>query len=289
MSDSKNLGLRDSRDRIVDLLGIGETYPLRDLDVSDELIVPFHSNARIIISNSQEQVRYELRDHDGHGPIDRPQGALERIDDGQAVEIAGDGNRAALLLLSPAVDEDVTFTVHASKRHPGSNGEDSVRAIYLRQQTRIKVGLDRQLPASVPTDPEGITYLDPAARRDGDPRIISYGKTVTVAIVGAQEGVDYDLVSINDDQSLQVRSPGQTRGKGEEHTITIGSSKLYEDVDLRVRATKSFSLSEARETEVSLLNAILPLRVLADTSSAVTATPVTSYGMGSSVRIQNTQ
>ncbi len=289
MSDSKNLGLRDSRDRIVDLLGIGETYPLRDLGVSEELVVPFHSNARLIVSDSQRQVRYELRDHAGHGPEDRPQGAIERIDNGQRVEVAGDGNGAALLLLTPAADEDITFTVLASKRHPRPGDEDSVRAVYLRQQTRIKVGLDTQLAASVPTDAEGVTYLDPNARGDSDARIISYGSTVTIAIVGAQEGVDYDLVSINDDQSLQLRSPEKTRGKGEQHTITILSSQLYEDVDLRVRATKSFSLAEARDTEVSLLEAILPLRVLADSGSAVTATPVTNYGEASTVRITTTQ
>jgi len=287
MSDSKNLGLRDSRDRIVDLLGIGETYPLRDLGVSEELVVPFHSSARIIVSDSQRQVRYELRDHAGHDPEARPQGAIERIDDGQSV--ASDGNGAALLLLTPTVDEDITFTVLATKRHPRPGNEDSVRAVYLHQQTRIKVGLDTKLPVSVPTDADGVTYLNPSARGDGDARIISFGATTTVAIVGAQEGVDYDLVSINNDQSLQLRSPGQTRGKGEEHTITITSSQLYEDVDLRVRATKSFSLSEARDTEISLLDAILPLRILADTGSAVTATPVTNYGGASNVHITTTQ
>ncbi|MCA9657111.1 MAG: hypothetical protein KC486_02100, partial [Myxococcales bacterium] len=79
MSDSKNLGLRDSRDRIIDLLGLGETYPLCDVAVTDELKVPFSANARLVVTPSQETVRYELRDNAGDGPQGRRDAPLERL------------------------------------------------------------------------------------------------------------------------------------------------------------------------------------------------------------------
>lgn len=289
MSSSKNLGLRDSRDRIVDLLGLGETYPLREVSLTAELKVPFGANARLIADPSQAHVRYELRDHNGDGPPERPEAPLERLDGDEKVPVAGDGNGGALELITPAIDENVTYTVLAAKAHPTQDGGTSVRAVYLDQRSRIKVGLDATVPASVIVDPAAeVEFLDARAIADGDARLIHYARTVTVALVGAQEGVDYELVSLDGDE-VTPRSPRVVRGKGEHTTVTIESDALHEDVDLRVRATKTFTGLEDRATEIIILDAILPVRVRANTELSTVATPVVPFGGESSVRIDGTQ
>ncbi|MGB1015766.1 MAG: hypothetical protein ACPG4T_16635, partial [Nannocystaceae bacterium] len=78
MSQSKNLGIRD---RLIDLLGLGETYPLFDVGVTEELKVPFNTNARLVVNPSQEAVHYQLRDNMGDGPSQRRDQPLERIED----------------------------------------------------------------------------------------------------------------------------------------------------------------------------------------------------------------
>jgi len=289
MSSSKNLGLRDSRDRIVDLLGLGETYPLREVSLTPELKVPFGANARLVADPSQAHVRYELRDHNGDGPPERPDDPLERLEGDTKVAVAGDGNGGPLELITPAIDENITYTVLAAKAHPRGDGGTSIRSVYLDQISRIKVGLDATVPASVVVDAVAqVEYLDPLAIADGDARIIHYGRTVTVALVGAQEGVDYELVSLRGDE-LTPRSPGVVRGKGENATVTIESDAIREDVDLRVRATKTFSGLEDRATEIIILDAILPVRVRANTELSTVATPVVLFGGESSVQIMATQ
>ena len=289
MSSSKNLGLRDSRDRIVDLLGLGETYPLREVSLTAELKVPFGANARLIADPSQAHVRYELRDHNGDGPPERPEAPLERLDGEDKVPVAGDGNGGAIELITPAIDENITFTVLAAKAHPTEDGGTSIRAVYLDQRSRIKVGLDATVPASVIVDPAAeVEFLDPQAIADGDARLIHYGRTVTVALVGAQEGVDYELVSLDGDE-ITSRSAGVVRGKGELATVTIESTAVHEDVDLRVRATKTFTGFEDRATEIIILDAILPVRVRANTELSAVATPIVPFGGESSVRIEGTQ
>ena len=55
--------LRGARDRLVDLLGFGETYPLQDVPVrAEELIVPIETTAKIPIDPGQSDVLYQLRD-----------------------------------------------------------------------------------------------------------------------------------------------------------------------------------------------------------------------------------
>src|SRR5262245_31434177 len=91
--------LRDARDRIIDLIGLGETYPVRDLPVPDErLTVPFNSPATIKVKDSQKGVTYALRDKGG-----------------QLVGAPGIGTGETLPLVTPAIRDDITYTVHARK------------------------------------------------------------------------------------------------------------------------------------------------------------------------------
>ncbi len=56
-----HIHIRDARDRLIDLLGIGQTYPLRDLTVRDEqLTVAFNTSAKVPIEPSQMDVKYQL-------------------------------------------------------------------------------------------------------------------------------------------------------------------------------------------------------------------------------------
>jgi len=61
MATTTHIHLRAARDRLLDLLGIGQTYPLRDLAVRDEqLTVAFNTAAKVPIEDSQLDVLYQL-------------------------------------------------------------------------------------------------------------------------------------------------------------------------------------------------------------------------------------
>src|SRR5258706_11417461 len=56
-----SIQVRDARDRLIDLLGFGKTFPLRDLEVRDnQLTVAFNTTAKIPVQNSQKDVIYQL-------------------------------------------------------------------------------------------------------------------------------------------------------------------------------------------------------------------------------------
>src|SRR5260370_40880124 len=152
------LQLREARDRVIDLLGLGETYPVRDVPVPNErLAVAFNGTAAIRVENSEKQVASTLRDKDGH-----PAG------------VAAIGWGGTATLTSPPIHDDITYTVHAAT--PAGREAD------LFETATVKVGLDLVLDAVVlPAD--GPT-----------PRVLDFGAGVTVLIPFSQYGVDYRLV-----------------------------------------------------------------------------------------------
>src|SRR5271169_866023 len=99
MSAAAQVALRAARDRLIDLLGIGETYPLQDVAVSaDRLTVAITTPAKIIISPGQSDVSYTLRDH------------AEKT-----VSAESQGTGGETVLITPAITEDQTFRIFASK------------------------------------------------------------------------------------------------------------------------------------------------------------------------------
>ena len=91
--------LRSARDRVIDLLGIGETYPLRDVAVSaDRLTVALNTTAKISIDPGQSDVVYTLWDRND-----------------KAVSADAPGTGAATILVTPSIKEDQTFRIFASK------------------------------------------------------------------------------------------------------------------------------------------------------------------------------
>src|SRR5258707_4855676 len=151
VSSETVLRLREARDRLIALLGLGETYPVRDLPVPNErLTVAFNSTAEIKVEDSEKQVAYGLRDKNG-----------------QAAGAPATGTGDTLTLMTPAIRDDITFTVHA--RTPLGREAD------LLMTATVKVGLDLTLDAAVL----------PADR--ATPRLVDFGATVTRLIPFSQD------------------------------------------------------------------------------------------------------
>ncbi|MEZ4731466.1 MAG: hypothetical protein R3E79_30480 [Caldilineaceae bacterium] len=280
-----HLHLRDARDRLFELLGLGQPYPLPDLPLGSEQIkVAFNTTAKIAVANSQRGVRYQL--HYKHEVVERtPQGDwvkrtpagkwLKRTaqgewadhtpkdenDVGEPIELDGDG--ATLLLETCKIQEDITFEIFAQKQRSGKRA-------YLHQTANIKVGLDTDLPAQI----IDAALLEPGNDQPTAPRIVAYGQTTTVAIQHSQEGVVYDLVTFPDPTHEAPTAAVALSGvqEGNLHTLTLVTQPLYEDTELRIRVTKTFE-GAVRSAEVELLTAKLPVKVRANPDLAVTVEP----------------
>src|ERR1700761_9487719 len=129
MSATTQVVLRAARDRLIDLLGIGETYPLQNVAVSaDRLTVAITTSAKISISPGQTDVTYVLRDHTE-----------------KTVSAETQGTGAETVLTTPPITEDQTFRIFAYK--VDTFASKIQRQGYLNQAAEVKVGLDTTLNA----------------------------------------------------------------------------------------------------------------------------------------------
>jgi hypothetical protein len=281
MADSKHIPARDARDRLIDLLGFGETYPLRDVEVRDErLTVPLDTSAKIPVETSQRRVRYQLRGLEDDALIMREQ-------DGELVPAEAIGNGETIILETPRIEKDVTYNIRAEKI-------DTERAAYLHQQATVKVGIDVTLDARIRIDPPATILLDPGIENPAnlDARLVDHGAQVEVEIDSSQEGVDYRLVHGAPGQEQEL---SQADVRGNLRTIVLQTRPVYEDIDIQIRATKTFERSEDRtenrETRTDLLEAILPLKVRArrDIPLDVAPSPVIDFDHQATVRLGETQ
>ncbi len=259
------LRLRAARDRLIDLLfrplGLGETYPLQDVDLRGEhLMVTYGSPAAIPIDPGQLDVDY------------RP--AL----DGSGIGDWMSGTGGKTTLVTPPVTDDVTFEIHARKRASG-------RQAVLRETAEVEVGLDAGLPARILDAQLLEPWLDPAP--DDAPRIVDHGAAVTVAVDHSQDGVDYQLV-LAPESGPVVPLSAEVTGPGERATIQLTTDRpMTEDVVLQVRARKRVG---AGELEEALLNVRLQLAVRADPGlAAVLEAPVVDHGAAAAVLIADSQ
>ena len=176
MSATTQILLRAARDRVVDLLGIGETYPLQDVAVSaDRLTVAVNMTAKISIDPGQSDVTYSLRD---------------RNEKAVSTDTAGTG--AQTILVTPNIKEDQTFRIFASKSDVFAS--NIKRQAYLTHVAEVKVGLDTTLNAFL-----AAPLLNPRtdSGASSDPRIVDFGSNVAVNVEQSQEGVDYSLVVVS--------------------------------------------------------------------------------------------
>ncbi len=392
MDQTTHFQIRSARDRLIDLLGVGETYPLADLPLrDDQLTVAFTNTAKIPIEDAQPWVVYELHDPNNQ-PVERdgkhcqisllflvsdftdlstlaqrlgahsdppsawvwrlfspevkraledsklasgavvrglntliggiaiyedllregvtpsaearelasknPYGAqlvlLNRLilEDAYPKELINrrrffqtKGNGVTLILETPALREDVTYSVLARKYL-------SDKGVRLQQRAPIKVGLDKSLSAEILEAP----LLNPAVdgRPPTEPRIVHHGASVKVKIRKSQEGVDYRLVYFRPDQpAKEVKLSDGADLRGNLHDIVLSTQPIFEDedIDIRIRVTKTFDPSERRKPLADLLDVVLPLKIRAKRSLQVSVEPraIVDYQEDGSVKIAGTQ
>ena len=220
--------MRCARDRLLDLLGIGETTPVRDVNVQGaQLTVNVGAPCEIDIDPAQAGVRYVLFDGDL---------AVE-----PACTVDGTGEKA--VLEGPIIDKvDKTFRVHATK----IDLDPLTRETFLLETATVRIGLATALPVSTP-------------EIDAVPRCVDHGSPVVVRIEGSQAGATYGLIDPAG-SPLPMTPPG--RVSGDKHAaITLTASRLTEDTVLRVDVTRIFDASEGRDPLQAVLTTELPIAV----------------------------
>jgi hypothetical protein len=267
MGARNDIPLRIARDRVIDLLGIGDTYPLTDLDVvADGIKVNHGEKATIPIEYAQAGVTYQLCD--------------PKNNDAPIRDAFKEGNDVRVEIETPSVKEDVSYRILATKR---AGQKDAQAPRFLDEDAPVKVGLETSL--EIRLLPDTLPLVDPSLDKPqpSDPRIVPYGDSVQVAIAKTQEGVMYSLVL--DGKDLDgVPVPGTL------HEVRLDTGPLHEDTVIQVRAAKYFPESLQRKAEVSLLDGKLTLKVKANPAVAVSVDPpVTGYGQDATIRITGTQ
>lgn len=259
------LALRDARDRMIRLLGIGEPYPLRDLILDFPAIVPYSQSARILIKGGQVGALYRLCDEDGD-PI---------VQDGNRFEVLVDPSMAAggIFLATPAILRDITFTVLAIL----DDGAESLGLeAYLTSTVSVQVGIDTTLP---------ISFVPRAESRQigGGSRIaVNYGDAVSVRVSRTQEGVSYRLTAISGEAPEDVSSPQ----KGNQKDLVLVSGKGFDgDTRISVRAYRT-----ASPKNFTFLDTELKVDVRPDPALSVELDPeIVDYGVRPVVRLPRTQ
>ncbi|MEM8964328.1 MAG: hypothetical protein AAGD38_22775, partial [Acidobacteriota bacterium] len=256
--------VRATRDRVIDLLGVGQTHPLQDPEVGD-LKVPFGQTAKILIVPGQSDVNYELRESDD---LSVPAFA------------DAEGTGATTVLETPPITEDVTYSILAYKR------DDPGRSAWLHQTATVRVGLDTSLSARIDARPLDPSHSNPA---DTAPRIVDFGTSVDVEIDDAQEGVDYRLVEERDGGEIEL-SIADVGGLGPDTRIVLRSRPMVEDTSIRIRATRAFDAADGGATASELLEIELPLAVRAHLAAEVTAvSSVIPLGASTMIAVADTQ
>jgi hypothetical protein len=250
MNDTSHKYARAARDRLIDMLGIGKTYPLRDLDVRDErLMVPINATAKVPIEISQSDVLYSLYTRDDK-PVHR------------AGQVPAE-SRWQRRNIDPGDAHDRWKTSLTGFGPPRSEQQNLIKesVTYLHQPATVKVGLDVFLEAEI----LNAELLDPSneSARISDPRIIDYGSRADVQIKESQEGVDYRLVTFEKKngttQPVEVGLSDEPV-RGTRGDILLRSRAIHEDTDIRIRATKTFDSAEGRPDQTDLLEVVLPLK-----------------------------
>jgi hypothetical protein len=275
-ASSVQLRFRDARDRVIDLLGFGRTWPLRDLPFPAHVIVPPGKPAQVTLGFSQRGVRYELRHQATGAPI---------LLDG--VAIAAEGTGDALTLPTPAIEDDVSYRILAVKLD-GADTPELRRETWLRGVVRVEEGVDPRLVARI-----RLPLLDAQsdAPKDTDARIADYGAAVEIEVIESQEGVVYDLI---DDAQSGLAFDAQTRVSdpvvGTSGTIVLTYPKATEDIDLRVRGAKNVGDPQNPELRTATLDVVLLLRVRANPAAEAALAPaILDLGGDARLEVRTTQ
>lgn len=226
-TEVRAIDVRAARDRVLDLLQLGETYPLPDVLVYTPIPggkVSKGSTGTIHIDPAQEDVLYEL--YVGDEPVS------------PATSLAGQGRLA--VLVTPALKEDTTFRIRATKRAFAAR-----RRVFLWQSVRFKIGINIDLPVSL---------IEP---------VLSYGGSARVLIQTSQPGVTYELI----DDSKAVISVAPV--SGDTHDLTLQTRALREDTRLWLRATRRYVTDAGTDVEEATFATPFTVGVRANPALAV--------------------
>jgi len=264
--------LRDTRDRVIDLLGFGETYPLRDLPVDVmHLLVPKGSTASIPIDASQRDCIYSLWEREADKPI-------TRMENGAAVPLEGtQGTGKTITLDSPIITESTSFRVRSTRIGGSEDCWD-----YLLVLVEVKTGINRQLQAEIVTG----TWLDPTVdvHTPLDVRLIPYGTPVKVRIKYSQKGAQYSLVRAEDGATIS-----ESDVAGTYVPIELTTAPMFVDTDIRIRILQP--VAGEPEPEDIFADIVLPVVVTPKLDSLVfvEGTHIVDYAAAATIVITDTQ
>lgn len=238
--DPIHLAVRDARDRVIELLGFGRTYPLRDLPLPSNLVVAPRGSTAIKLVFSQRGVVYCLRDHRTGEPV---------VVDGVALEVVGTGGPIALR--TPLGAGEAIYRILAIRRDPGLPSREA----WLHTVIRVEEGVDTspriRLRDLAPLDSRLV------APADDDARLADDGAAVEVEILASQEGVVYQLL----DDADHARVVSEAPVVGTSGTVVLRTVPLHADLDLRVHGCKTVNGPHGPEPRTALLDARLAPRI----------------------------
>lgn len=245
-----SLRLRDRRDRLLSLLGIGLPWPLRGIPFKEEqVMVATGQIGSIDLTFSQKGVSYQLVD----------------VVTGKWVENSVAGTDGPLALPTPVIVEDLTLRVQASVLPPSplATANGRLRSTLLVGEVVVVEGVDTSLPLRL-LDGNGNPL--PLLLANAAARLACFGQEVHVEVGASQEGVVYEVI----DNAQRLLDPKEQKplsaavtGTSDPIVLTL-FGPAGEDLDLTVRASLQRQRGQALVEEHKVFEAVLPLRVRAN-------------------------
>jgi hypothetical protein len=245
-----SLRLRDRRDRLLSLLGIGHPWPLRGIPFKEEqVMVATGKTAAIDLLYSQPGVGYQLVE----------------VASGASVGEAAAGNDGPLSLTTPAISRDLILRVQASVLPPSpvATANGRLRSTLVVGEILVVEGVDPGLP---------LRLLDlsksplPLLHTEGAALLAHHGQRLLVEVAASQEGVVYEVIDNAQRMTpFADQKPLSAKVTGTSGPIVLElTSPADEDQDLAVRATLDRQRGRAKSEDRQVLLAVLPLRVRAN-------------------------
>jgi hypothetical protein len=245
-----SLRLRDRRDRLLSLLGIGLPWPLRGIPFKEEqVMVATGKSAAIELRYSQPGVNYQLVE----------------VASGAAVGEAAEGSDGPLTLTTPEISRDLILRVQASVLPPSpvATANGRLRSTLVVGEILVVEGVDTSL---------GLRLLDfsqnplPPLHPEGAALLAHHGQRLLVEVAASQEGVAYEVIDNAQRKTpFANQKPLSAKVIGTSGPIVLElTSPANEDQDLTVRATLDRQRGRAKSEDRQVLLAVLPLRVLAN-------------------------
>ncbi|HNC99657.1 MAG TPA: hypothetical protein PKW90_26245, partial [Myxococcota bacterium] len=269
------LALRDARDRVVELLGLGRCWPLRDLPMPANLVVAPGRAAVITLEFSQRGVRYTLCRRDNGQPV---------LVNG--VELSAEGTGQSLSLQTPPIQDDMEYAIRALKLE-GATQPELRRELWLKGTIRVEEGVDPTLRLRLL-----LPALDANYGAADQARIADYGAVVQVELAESQEGVIYELIDASEAELPYERQTALSDAvTGTSQTIVLSlRGGAVEDRDLKLRGLKWVGDPQKPQQRTAVLDQVLCLRVRANPAvPAVLGSAILNYRDTGLVRLTGSQ